>query len=166
MKLWNYVLLSIILTLVTVCMVSADNQSVTNSTPDLNQTNTTSLIHISPQEELMNLAFAAREFALENGKEKAITEFSNPSGQFSTKGRYVIAYDMDGTLLANMKVPGEVGSKFIKDDYDAGQVRMMRDMATTGGGLYTDPATGAFWFIMDVDGSWWICAAQYQISGQ
>ena len=99
-------------------------------------------------------------------KEKAITEFSNPSGQFSTKGRYVIAYDMDGTLLANMKVPGEVGSKFIKDDYDAGQVRMMRDMATTGGGLYTDPATGAFWFIMDVDGSWWICAAQYQISGQ
>jgi len=113
----------------------------------------------------MNFALNAREFALEEGKNVAITEFSSPSGKFSKDDRYIIAYGMDGILLADMTRTGDTGSRFISDDHDSGIVRQMRDLATTGGGLFTDPKTGNYWFIVDIDGSWWICAAHEQGTG-
>jgi len=144
------------------CIVSGENQSAVNSavnsTIDPNLTNTSPVIMISPQERLMNLAFDARVFALENGKESAVAEFSNISGRFVRDGGSIMAYSMDGVLLADSKRSGDIGSRFIADDHDSGMVRLMRDLATTGGGLFTDPASGKYWFVSDIDGSWWICA--------
>lgn len=140
-------------------LVSGGNQSAQTNNTTVNQTEGTPAPVISPQENLMNRAFEARSFALEKGKEAALAEFSNPAGQFARDGMYIIAYDKDGVLLADSTRPGDVGSGFIADDHDAGQIRQMRDLANTGGGLYVDAATGNFWFVADIDGSWWICAA-------
>ena len=158
MKFRAVILVSILLALLSGSVVSGENLSANNSTPSQNLTNESVSILISPQEELMNLAFEAREFALEEGKDDAITEFSSPSGKFSTDGRYIVAYGMDGVLLADKTRSGDIGSRYIADDHDSGMVRQMRDLAASGGGLYTDPKTGNFWFIVDIDGSWWICA--------
>lgn len=165
MKFRAVILVSILLAVLSGSMALGENLSANNATPIQNLTNESVSIQISPQEELMNHAFDAREFALEEGKDVAITEFSNPSGKFSTDGRYIIAYGMDGVLLADKTRSGDIGSRFIADDHDSGMVRQMRDLATTGGGLYTDPKTGNFWFIADVDGSWWICATLEQGTG-
>lgn len=162
MKLWTVILLCALIVLMAGNMVSGENQSAENTTPAqslTNITNVTPVMQITPQEKLMNLAFEARAFALEIGKNQAIAEFSSPSGQFHKDGMYIIAYAADGILLADSKRPGDIGSRFITDDHDSGQVRLMRDLASTGGGLFTDPKTGDFWFVSDVDGSWWICAA-------
>ena len=108
----------------------------------------------------MNLAFDAREYALENGKEKAVTVFSDKAGIFSANGSHIVAFDINGVLLADPSSPGDVGSRFITDDHDPGLVRVMRDLAASGGGLYSEPASGNYWFVSDIDGSWWICASR------
>ncbi|HPP77708.1 hypothetical protein [Methanospirillum sp.] len=140
-------------------LVSGGNQSAQTNNTTVNQTESTLAPVISPQENLMNYAFEARAFALEKGKETALAEFSNPAGQFARDGKIIRAYDTDGVLLADCTRPGDIGSRFITDDHDAGQIRQMRDLANTGGGLYVDAATGNYWFVADIDGSWWICAA-------
>jgi len=166
MKIQAVLLLLIMLFLVPGGVVSEENQSAQNNTTSANLTDVPIIPDISPQEKLMNRAFEARAFALEKGKDTALAEFSNPSGQFNSEGMIIIAYGTDGVLLADSTRPGEVGSRFIADDHDAGQVRMMRDLATTGGGLYTYAATGNSWFVSDIDGSWWICAAITRNAGK
>ena len=166
MKIQAVLLLLIMLLLVPGGVVSEENQSAQNNSTSANLTDETIIPEISPQEKLMNRAFEARTFALEKGKDAALAEFSNPAGQYNTEGMVIIAYGIDGVLLADITRPGEVGSRFIADDHDAGQVRMMRDLATTGGGLYIDAATGNYWFVSDIDGSWWICAAISRNTGK
>lgn len=111
------------------------------------------------EEKLMDLAFKAKEYALEAGKETALSEFSNPSGRFTSNETYIIAFDRTGVLLSDSKRPGDVGTLFISDDYDAGIVRQMGDFASTGGGLFTKEGTSESFFILDIDGQWWIAAA-------
>lgn len=63
-----------------------------------------------------------------NGKEKAIAEFNNASGQFRDKDLYITAYELDGTCRAhfNPKLVGKNltelrdkdGKFFIKDRLD------------------------------------------------
>lgn len=112
----------------------------------------------SLEEGLMDLAFKAKEYALEAGKETALSEFSSPSGRFSTDETYIIAFDRTGVLLSDSKRSGDVGTQFISDDYDAGNVRQMGDFASTGGGLFIKEGTGESFFILDIDGQWWIAA--------
>ena len=158
MNIRHLMLVCIVLTLLG-GIVSGENNTVSNTTNTTNQSTPLGIPTISPTEQLMNRAFEARVFALEHGKEAALSEFSNPSSTFCTDGMYICAYGSDGILLADVTRNSEVGSRFIADDHDAGQVRQMRDLATTGGGLYSDTKTGASYYVLDVDGSWWICAA-------
>lgn len=166
MKIQAVLLLLIMFLLVPGGVVSEENQSAQNNTTSANLTDETIIPDISPQEKLMNRAFEARAFALEKGKDAALAAFSDPAGQLNTEGMVILAYDTDGVLLADSTRPGDIGSRFIADDHDAGQIRMMRDLATTGGGLYIDAATGNYWFVSDIDGSWWICAAISRNTGK
>jgi cytochrome c len=51
----------------------------------------------------------AAQFYQENGKEKALQEFNNPSGQFVQGELYVFAYDLTGTVIAHPINPKQVG---------------------------------------------------------
>jgi len=147
-------------------MVSGDNSSVSDNQTMENLTNESAIVPVTPEEKLMELAFKAREYALDMGKETSTSEFSNTDGLFTRDGAYIIAYNMDGTLLADPFRKSDIGSIFIADDYDSGQVRIMRDIAATGGGLYIDPATQKFWYVLEIDTSWWICAARQTAAGE
>lgn len=160
MKNYAIILFSCCILILAGGLVSGENESLSTNQTILNQTPEPTLIPITPEEELMNLAFIAREFALENGKDSAIAEFSNPNGRFYLNGTGIRAYGVDGTLLADPFSPSNAGTLLISDDYDSGNIRLMRDLATTGGGLFTDPVTKECWFVMDIDGSWWISASR------
>jgi hypothetical protein len=53
------------------------------------------------REELINFVNEARNFTLIEGKDKALQVFNDPKGEFSRGDLYIIAYDFNGTRLAN-----------------------------------------------------------------
>ena len=53
------------------------------------------------QEEAKALAEKAAAYLKANGKDKAIAEFNNPTGQFVKGDLYIIAQDYKGIMLAN-----------------------------------------------------------------
>ncbi|HNR57639.1 MAG TPA: cache domain-containing protein, partial [Methanothrix sp.] len=86
---------------------------------------------------LVEFAERALEYVRENGKERALEEFNNKSGQFVVGDlRYVFAYDFDGTCLAHPLRPESVGENLI-DLRDANGfllVRNLNRLASQGGG--------------------------------
>lgn len=87
--------------------ISVSNQSVQSSGSD---------------EALMNLAFDARAYALENGKMAASSAFSDRAS-FIRNGMYISAYDPKGVLLADPYQSDKIGTSYILDDHDAGTIR-------------------------------------------
>jgi len=67
--------------------------------------------------EAKELVDKAVIYIKDNGKDKALTEFNNPSGAFSTGGLYIFAIDFNGIALANGATPDLVGKdlKGLKD---------------------------------------------------
>jgi signal transduction histidine kinase len=62
----------------------------------------------SSTDEAKVMVEKAAAYVLANGKEKALKEFSNPSGQFVKGELYVFAWDMNGTNIAHIN-PKQVG---------------------------------------------------------
>jgi len=63
--------------------------------------------------EAVRLVEKAAEFMKANGKEKAIAEMSNPSGQFVKGAFYVFAYDLNGVMMAHPKNAKLIGQSLI-----------------------------------------------------
>ena len=55
----------------------------------------------------------AVQFYKDNGKEKALAEFNNPKGRFNFIEMYVIAYDMDGKVIAEPRNRNLVGMNLV-----------------------------------------------------
>jgi signal transduction histidine kinase len=53
--------------------------------------------------EAETMVHKAAEFLKKDGKEKAFAAFSDPTGPFSYRDLYVVAYDMNGKCLAHIK---------------------------------------------------------------
>ena len=123
----------------------------------------TGLINLSvgssgSDEALMNLAFDARAYALEDGKMAATSAFSDHA-TFIRNGMFVVAYDRKGVLLADPYQSDKIGTSFIVDDHDAGLIRQLSDIARTGGGILKPEGSGGVsYYSLDVDGSWWLAA--------
>lgn len=159
-----FILFSLILVIMSAGICTADDSAeVVNNTTSEVITEAPGDMQ-SPDELLMELAFKAREFALEAGMDAAVLKFSDPAGEFVTNGSYIIAFDRNGVLLADMNRSGDVGSQFIAEEYDAGLVSQMRDFSSTGGGLFTKEETGESFFILDIDGQWWVVAVSSSAS--
>ncbi|MDD1723662.1 MAG: hypothetical protein LUQ07_00885 [Methanospirillum sp.] len=158
MKIWYLVFLAGIL-LISGCVVAGQNESVGGNISQ-NVTETPSSVNISAEERLMKLAFDARAFALEKGKETALAEFNKPSGSYSKEGLHIIAYDQNGVLLADAKRTGSVGSAGISQEHDTGLISQMRDFVSNGGGLFTDTAANESYYLLDIDENWWIISAR------
>jgi len=79
------------------------------ATGSLNQTE---LPEVS--QNLQEFAYLALTYVQENGKERALEEFNNESGQFVIgEERYIFAFGFDGTRLAHPFRLEEVGENQI-----------------------------------------------------
>jgi cytochrome c len=98
-------------------------------------------------EEAKVLAEKAAAFYKANGKDKAIAEFNNPTGQFVKGDLYVVLQGFDGVLLANGGNQKIVGQNHLelKDPNGKFFVKEMVDVAKKGGGwvtyAWTNPST-------------------------
>ena len=59
--------------------------------------------------EAIILVKKAVAFLKENGRNKALEEFSNPSGRFAGRNHYIFAYELNGKCVANAADRSMVG---------------------------------------------------------
>lgn len=130
--------------------------------------------YFSPEdrESLTSFVKNARDFALRNGRQKALDAFNNRSGEFVRGDRYIFAYDFNGTTLALPFQPDLIGTNRL-DLNDPNGVNIVRDqnaLARTGGGLfyllYPDPAENMtiklkLNYVMKVDDTWFLGSGIY-----
>lgn len=123
-----------------------------------------------PEESRSLLEFADRalEYVRENGRERALEEFGNKSGQFVVGDlRYIFAYDSNGTCLAHPFRPGSVGENQIdlRDENGFLFIRNLNRLASQGGGfayyvrpnpLHLDSPELKLSYIARVDEDWWL----------
>ena len=141
-----------------------------------NMTTTPYLDPASPPspDDIRAFVLDAGAFARAAGREAAVQEFSKENGIFSGSGRFIYAYDSDGTLLADPTRPGEVGRNRMNatDFRGLHMIAIGNYTASHGGGYisYLTPAdrrsspggliNGSFIpkidYVFQVDPTWWI----------
>ncbi len=145
-----------------------DNQSeVTPGSSPMPVNNST----VSP-EKLVAFVEKAFEYTHVHGRETALQEFNNQTGQFVDGELYIFAYDMNGTTLALPFQPELLGTSRWNAT-DANGTAYIQDLIATaksGGGfvryLYADPADNftvkqKLSYVMMVDQNWIIGAGTY-----
>lgn len=111
-------------------------------------------------------------FAKKTGKEAALAEFSKQDGQFTTKEYYTVAFDMNGTLLANPFYPQGIGMNWMLEEDENGVAAVLAYTfrAGQGGGYIThvheNPEHNLnvevmLSYIQPIDETWYIAAGEY-----
>lgn len=116
----------------------------------------------------------AAAYAKAVGREAAVREFARENGSFSGNGRFIYAYDANGTLLADPSRPGEVGRNRMNatDVRGLHMIAIANYTASNGGGFISylvpakgksstgGPINGSFVpgidYVFPVDPAWWI----------
>jgi len=124
------------------------------------------------RDELVAYVNEALQFAKENGKEKSLAVFNDPTGNFTREGRYIFANDYEGQALALPHQPELIGTSRI-DAHDPNGVYYVQhliDMATIGNGflyyIYPDPSrnmtqTLKLSYVANVDNTWFLGSGIY-----
>jgi signal transduction histidine kinase len=126
----------------------------------------------STKEEMVAFVQEAVSYARQNGKEKALAEFSSRNGSFFRGDLYVYAYDKNGTTLAHPVNPEKIGvNRLNETDADGNQfIRDLRQAATNGTGFvtytYINPTHNnsvekKLGYVMSVDNTWWLGSGIY-----
>lgn len=125
------------------------------------------LFSFEDQRSLKEFVDRAKDYAQENGREKALLLFNDPSAQFVSGDRYIFAYDFLGNVLSLPLQPKLLGENRL-DARDANGVSFVRDnlqIAAAGGGqtyyLYPNPEKEMseelkLSYTARVDDSWWL----------
>ena len=124
------------------------------------------------KEDLINFVNEARDFVLDQGKDKAIEVFNDPNGEFVRGELYIIAYDFNGTRLAHPYLPNGIGENALNvtDSNGVADVRNMREVAKRGGGftyyIWPNPAHSnaeelKLTYVLKVDEGLWLAAGTY-----
>lgn len=136
---------------------------------------TTELVSYPTRSTDLKLEEFVREaylFAKKNGKEAALAEFNKMDGQFTTKEFYTIAYDMNGTLLADPFYQDALGMNWMLEEDENGVAAVLAYTfrAGQGGGYIThvheNPESDMktelmISYIQPVDDTWYIAAGEY-----
>lgn len=145
-----------------------DNQSeVTPGSSPMPVNNST----VSP-EKLVAFVEKAFEYTHVHGRETALQEFNNQTGQFVDGKLYIFAYDMNGTTLALPFQPELLGTSRwnATDANGTAYIQNLIATAKSGGGfvryLYADPANNftvkqKLSYVMMVDQDWIIGSGTY-----
>ena len=124
------------------------------------------------KEGLINFVNEARDFVLDQGKDKAIEVFNDPNGEFVRGELYIIAYDFNGTRLAHAYLPEGIGENALNvtDSNGVAHVRNMREVAKRGGGftyyIWPNPAHSdaeelKLTYVQKADDGLWLAAGTY-----
>ncbi len=166
-------MLSLIFALFFCCLLSsviaagignASVSTVNEATPSYNI--------INNKTGLKNFVLQARDFALANGKEKALATFNDRDGPFVKGDLYIFAVDYEGYSLALPYELGNIGSnRLLTMDRNGFRYALEgRDIARNGGGfqsyMYENPKNNfqpaqKISYVTDVDGSYFIGAGIY-----
>ncbi len=133
------------------------------------------LFGFEDQRRLKVFVDEARDYALKNGKDKALQVFNDPESEFVRGDLYVFAYDFLGDALSLPFQPKLVGTNRLEAK-DSNGVTFTRDnleLARTGSGqtyyLYPNPRENMreelkLSYATTVDDSWWLAAGVYSLS--
>lgn len=110
-------------------------------------------------------------FTKKNGKEAALAEFNKLDGQFTTKEYYMVAFDMNGTLLANPFYLQGIGMNWMLEEDENGVAAVLAYTfrAGQGGGYITHVHENPehdlnmevmISYIQPVDERWYIAAGE------
>jgi polar amino acid transport system substrate-binding protein len=190
MRLLHYWLLSVV---ITGCMLSVAGCVSTSQQPPVGDTGSpASMVNTSvavpapgypetglkgndspgDREQLRSFVKSALEYAIVNGREKALSEFNNQTGIFVPSDLYIFAYDYNGTVIA-LPFQNELLGTNRMGNTDADGVHYVRElgeMARNGGGYveyrYPDPSRNfsiqrKVSYALDVDGTWYLGSGYY-----
>jgi signal transduction histidine kinase len=166
MKIWNVLLASILLLSVTVFVTQSAFavESMGKANASLNA---------SPNEtELVSFVESAVAYAKENGKDKALKEFSNKTGSFVRGDLYIYAYDFNGTCLAHPFKPDSIGKDTLNDSdsngvlYPRNLIRIAREGRGFSYKVFPNPAHDnkeefKLCYVMEVDDNWFLGSGLY-----
>jgi len=133
---------------------------------------TTATPQTATKEEMVAFVQEAVAFAQQNGKEKALAEFSNRNGSFFRGVLYIYAYDYNGTTIAHPVNPEKIGINRLKEEDAEGNLFItdLRQAAYNGTGFatytYINPVHNntvekKLGYVMKVDDSWWLGSGIY-----
>lgn len=167
MKNWNMLMALILLLIATFfvmqsAMASEESIELANES-QMDAYNTT---------ELVSFVESAAAYARENGKDKALDEFSNKTGSFVLGNLYIYAYDFNGTNIAHPFKPDWIGKNKINetDSNGVSYIRNLIDVAKEGKGftyfIFPNPAHSnrdefKIGYVMKVDDTWWLGSGIY-----
>lgn len=130
-------------------------------------------ISASPNEtQLVSFVKSAVAYAQENGKEKALKEFSNKTGSFVRGDLYIYAYDFNGTNIAHPFKPDWIGTDKLNltDPNGIFIIRDLINVAKEGDGftyfIFPNPAHDnkdelKISYAMKVDDNWFLGSGLY-----
>jgi signal transduction histidine kinase len=123
--------------------------------------------------ELVSFVESAVAFAQENGKEMALKEFNNKTGQFVSGELFIYAYDFNGTCLASPAKPEWIGQNK-QNETDPNDVLILKGLinivANEGKGfmyfIFPNPAHEnndemKLGYVAKVDDNWWLGSGLY-----
>ena len=124
------------------------------------------------KEQLVSFVNEAAEYAKAQGKEKALSEFSNPNGSFFRGELYIYVYDFNGTTIAHPVNPEKIGVNRLNETDAKGNlfIRELRDTALNGSGFvqyyYVNPVHNntvepKLGYVVKVDDTWWLGSGIY-----
>jgi signal transduction histidine kinase len=166
MKNWSLLLAAILLVSATVFAA----QSASGKEESMDMSNA-SLSASSNTTELVSFVESAVAYAKENGKDKALKEFSNKTGSFVRGELYIYAYDFNGTNIAHPFIP-KIGKNEL-DLTDSNGILIIRDLinvANEGKGftyfIFPNPAHDnrnelKIGYAMKVDDNWFLGSGLY-----
>ena len=167
MKNWNLLIVVILLLTATVSFMQlalAKEGSIGSANE--------SLITSSNKTELVSFVESALAYARENGKDKALDEFSNKTGPFVRGDLYIYAYDFNGTCFAHPFKPDWIGKNKldVTDSNGVPSLRNTLNVAKEGKGftyfIFPNPAHGnrdefKIAYAMKVDENWFLGSGIY-----
>ena len=126
----------------------------------------------SNKTELVSFVESALAYAQENGKDKALEEFSNKTGSFVRGDLYIYAYDFNGTCLAHPFKPDWIGKNKldVTDSNGVPSLRNTLNVAKEGKGftyfIFPNPAHGnrdefKIAYAIKVDDNWFLGSGIY-----
>ncbi|MDD1681982.1 MAG: cache domain-containing protein [Methanoregula sp.] len=140
------------------------------------KTTTVAAVSAVPQtatkEEMVAFVQEAVAYAKQNGKEKALAEFSSRNGSFFRGVLYIYAYDYNGTTIAHPVNPEKIGVNRLREPDAEGTwfITNLREAAYNGTGFttytYINPVHNntvekKLGYVMKVDETWWLGSGIY-----
>jgi signal transduction histidine kinase len=124
------------------------------------------------KEEMVAFVQEAVAYAHQNGRDKALAEFSNRNGSFFRGVLYIYAYDYNGTTIAHPVNPEKIGVNRLHEPDAEGTwfITKLREAAYNGTGFatytYINPVHNntvekKLGYVMKVDESWWLGSGIY-----